>query len=69
MQQVGHTDRRMLERVYVHKRSNELQQRAAATLGDNLGISLPTHKKEAMTSHVMTSKVTLPQCLLLNWWG
>lgn len=37
MQQVGHTDSRMLERVYVHKRSNELQQRAAATLGDKLG--------------------------------
>lgn len=37
MQQVGHTDSRMLERVYVHKRSNELQQRAADTLGEKLG--------------------------------
>ena len=37
MQQVGHTDSRMLERVYVHKRSSELQQRAAASLGDKLG--------------------------------
>ena len=39
MRQVGHTTSRMLESVYVHKRTNEMQERGAEKLGavlDNL---------------------------------
>ena len=39
MKQVGHTTSRMLERVYIHTRTNEMQQRGANRIGsflDNL---------------------------------